>query len=34
VLDHGKIVASAPHLELLGTSEFYRRLVETQLVRF
>lgn len=32
VLDHGRIVASGPHLELLETSEFYRRLVETQLV--
>lgn len=32
VLDHGRIVASGPHFELLGTSDFYRRLVETQLV--
>lgn len=32
VLDHGKIVATGPHLQLLETSDFYRRLVETQLV--
>ncbi len=32
VIDHGKIIASGPHHELLRTSNFYRRLVETQLV--
>ncbi|MGZ5006257.1 MAG: ABC transporter ATP-binding protein, partial [Chthoniobacterales bacterium] len=32
VIDHGRIIASGRHDELLQTSDFYRRLVETQLV--
>ena len=32
VIDHGRIAASGAHDELLQTSDFYRRLVETQLV--
>ena len=32
VLDHGRIVAIGRHDALLQTCEFYRQLVETQLV--
>ncbi len=32
VIDHGKIIATGRHDELLKSSEFYRRLVEAQLV--
>ena len=32
VIDQGRIVASGRHNELLQTSDFYRRLVEAQLV--
>ena len=32
VIDHGQIVADGAHDELLQTSDFYRRLVEAQLV--
>lgn len=32
VIDHGRIIASGRHDQLLQTSDFYRRLVETQLV--
>ena len=32
VIDHGKVLASGRHDELLQTNDFYRRLVETQLV--
>jgi ABC-type multidrug transport system fused ATPase/permease subunit len=32
VIDHGRIMATGRHDELLQSSDFYRRLVETQLV--
>jgi ATP-binding cassette subfamily B protein len=32
IIDHGKIIGAGPHDELLQTNDFYRRLVETQLV--
>jgi ATP-binding cassette subfamily B protein len=32
VVDHGRIVASGTHDQLIGTSEFYRGLVQAQLV--
>lgn len=32
VIDHGRIVASGTHDQLIGTSEFYRGLVQAQLV--
>ncbi|MFL6543123.1 MAG: ABC transporter ATP-binding protein [Chthoniobacterales bacterium] len=32
VIDHGRIIAVGPHTQLLQSSDFYRRLVETQLV--
>lgn len=32
VIDHGRIIATGHHEELLQTSDFYRRLVEAQLV--
>jgi ATP-binding cassette subfamily B protein len=34
VIDQGRIIASGSHNELLQTSDFYRRLVEAQLVTY